>query len=112
MRLENAVAGSLLGRAAAAGVASWAGMLHAILYFVLGGLAGLVAGHLMSGHAFGWIGDAVVGIVGGLIGGLVFGAVFGTIRFAGVGEALAAIFFACLLTAILHLARPQTVARA
>lgn len=82
-------------------------MLLALLSLVLGGLAGLLAGHLMSGHAFGWIGDVVVGAVGGLIGGLVFGAVFGSAPLAPVGEALAAIFLACLLTAVLHLIWPQ-----
>lgn len=87
-------------------------MLHTLMYLVLGGLAGWIAGHLMSGHAFGWYGDLILGLVGGLIGGFVFGDFFGTLRFAGVGEALAAIFFACLLVSILHVVRPQGLAPA
>ena len=87
-------------------------MLHAIMYLVLGGLAGWIAGHLMSGRAFSWYGDLILGLAGGLIGGLVFGDFFGKLRFAGVGEALAAIFFACALVSILHLVRPQGVAPA
>lgn len=87
-------------------------MLHGILYLVLGGLAGWIAGHLMSGHAFSWWGDVLVGLAGGLIGGLVFERVFGTLRFAGVGEALAAILVACTLVSVLHLVRPQGLAQA
>jgi uncharacterized membrane protein YeaQ/YmgE (transglycosylase-associated protein family) len=87
-------------------------MLHVIGYLVLGGLAGWLAGHLMSGHAFGWWGDVLVGLVGGLIGGVVFGDVFGTLRFAGVGEALAAVFVALALVSVLHVVRPQGLAQA
>jgi uncharacterized membrane protein YeaQ/YmgE (transglycosylase-associated protein family) len=87
-------------------------MLHGIMYLVLGGLAGWIAGHLMSGHAFGWWADLVVGLAGGLIGGIVFENVFGTVRFAGVGEALAAVFVACALVSVLHVVRPQGLAQA
>lgn len=82
------------------------------MYLVLGGLSGWIAGYLMTGRAFEWYGDLAAGLVGGLIGGLVFQRVFGTLRFAGVGEALAAIFLACALVSILHLVRPQGMARA
>jgi uncharacterized membrane protein YeaQ/YmgE (transglycosylase-associated protein family) len=87
-------------------------MLHEIMYLVLGGLTGWIAGHLMSGHAFGWWGDLLVGLAGGLIGGVVFENVFGTLRFAGVGEALAAVLVACALVSVLHLVRPQGMAQA
>ncbi|MBO0701956.1 MAG: GlsB/YeaQ/YmgE family stress response membrane protein [Candidatus Dormibacteraeota bacterium] len=89
-------------------MASWVpAMLHVLMYLVLGGLAGWLAGHLMSGRAFSWYGDLVLGLVGGLIGGLLFEHVFGTLRLAGVGEALAAVFVACALVSVLHLVRPQ-----
>ena len=87
-------------------------MLHVIMYLVLGGLVGWIAGHLMSGRAFGWAGDMILGLVGGLIGGLIFERVFGTLRFAGVGEALAAILVACALVSVLHLVRPGGLAPA
>ncbi len=87
-------------------------MLHVIMYLVLGGLAGWIGGHLMSARAFGWPGDLILGLIGGLIGGLIFERVFGTLRFAGVGEALAAIFVACALVSILHLVRPRGLAPA
>ena len=87
-------------------------MFHVIGYLVLGGLSGWIAGHFMSGHAFGWWADVAVGLVGGLIGGVVFSNVFGTLHFAGVGEALAAILFACALVSLLHIARPQGLERA
>lgn len=87
-------------------------MLHVIVYLILGGLAGWVAGHLMSARAFGWWGDLILGLVGGLIGGLIFERVFGTLRYAGVGEALAAVFVACAVVSVLHLVRPQGLAPA
>lgn len=87
-------------------------MLHTIMYLVLGGLVGWIAGHLMSGRAFGWYGDLILGLIGGLIGGLIFQHVFGTLRFAGVGEALAAVFVACALVSVLHLVRPRGLAPA
>lgn len=87
-------------------------MLHVIMYLVLGGLAGWVAGHLMSARAFGWWGDLILGLLAGLIGGLIFERLFGTVRFAGIGEALAAVLVACAVVSILHLVRPQGLAPA
>ena len=78
-------------------------MLHAIGYLILGGLAGIVGGHLMSGRAFGPLVDLLLGIVGGLVAGLIFGALFNPVPLSGVGEALTVIFAACLVVAILHL---------
>ena len=44
-------------------------MVNLILYLIIGGLAGMVAGKLMSGHGYGIIGDVLLGIVGGFLGG-------------------------------------------
>jgi uncharacterized membrane protein YeaQ/YmgE (transglycosylase-associated protein family) len=48
----------------------------AFLWFILIGLAaGWLAGHLMKGGGFGFIGDIVVGVIGALIGGFLFRSV-------------------------------------
>jgi uncharacterized membrane protein YeaQ/YmgE (transglycosylase-associated protein family) len=44
------------------------------LWFILiGGVAGWLAGQIMSGKGYGILGDIVLGIVGGVVGGWLFG---------------------------------------
>ena len=44
------------------------------LWFILIGLAaGFLAGAVVKGHGFGWLGNLVVGVVGALLGGFIFG---------------------------------------
>ena len=47
-----------------------------VIYLLVGGLAGWLAGHLMQGKSLGLIANIAVGITGGLIGGWLF-EVFG-----------------------------------
>jgi uncharacterized membrane protein YeaQ/YmgE (transglycosylase-associated protein family) len=44
-----------------------------LIFLVIGGLAGWIAGLVMRGAGFGIVGNILVGIVGALVGGLVFG---------------------------------------
>lgn len=44
-----------------------------VIYLLVGGLAGWIAGHLMKGRSLGLVPNVVVGIVGGLIGAWIFG---------------------------------------
>ena len=44
-----------------------------IIFLVIGGVAGWLAGVIVKGGGFGLIGDIVVGIIGSLIGGWLFG---------------------------------------
>jgi uncharacterized membrane protein YeaQ/YmgE (transglycosylase-associated protein family) len=44
-----------------------------ILWIVIGGVAGWLAGQFMRGGGLGLIGNIIVGIVGGVIGGWIFG---------------------------------------
>lgn len=44
-----------------------------LLFLVIGGLAGWIAGLIMRGYGFGVLGNIIVGIIGALVGGLVFG---------------------------------------
>lgn len=44
------------------------------LWFILIGLAaGFLAGVVVKGHGFGFLGNTIVGIIGALLGGFVFG---------------------------------------
>ena len=42
---------------------------HLIIWLLIGGLAGWIAGLIVQGSGFGLIGDIVIGIVGALIAG-------------------------------------------
>jgi uncharacterized membrane protein YeaQ/YmgE (transglycosylase-associated protein family) len=48
--------------------------MNLILWLIVGGLAGWLAGEIMRGRGFGCIGNVLIGLVGGVIGGYVFGA--------------------------------------
>ena len=43
-----------------------------IIFLVIGGVAGWLAGVIVKGGGFGLIGDIVVGVIGSLIGGWLF----------------------------------------
>ncbi|KXS38382.1 MAG: hypothetical protein AWU55_1599 [Halomonadaceae bacterium T82-2] len=43
-----------------------------ILWLIIGGLAGWIAGNIMRGGGFGILGNIGVGVVGALIGGFLF----------------------------------------
>ena len=44
-----------------------------ILFLVIGGVAGWLAGLIMKGRGFGVVGNIFVGIIGGFLGGFLFG---------------------------------------
>jgi uncharacterized membrane protein YeaQ/YmgE (transglycosylase-associated protein family) len=46
--------------------------MHIILFLVIGALAGWLAGKIMKGKGFGFLGNLVVGIIGAVVGGFVF----------------------------------------
>ena len=46
---------------------------QAIVFLIIGGVAGWLAGLIIKGGGFGLIGNIVVGIVGAFIGGWLFG---------------------------------------
>ncbi|WP_394175487.1 GlsB/YeaQ/YmgE family stress response membrane protein [Thalassotalea litorea] len=66
-----------------------------IIFLIIGGVAGWLAGLLMKGGGFGIIGNIIVGIIGAVIGGYVFGllgisagGILGSIITATVGAAI------------------------
>ena len=67
-----------------------------VAWVIVGLIAGLLAGRVMTGGGYGLAGDLVVGLVGALIGGFLFGQ-FVTGTSASVGSILVAFLGACLL---------------
>ncbi len=49
---------------------------NVVAWIVLGGLAGTIAGRLLYGRAFGFIGNIILGLIGAFIGGEVSRLVF------------------------------------
>jgi uncharacterized membrane protein YeaQ/YmgE (transglycosylase-associated protein family) len=67
-----------------------------VAWVIVGLVAGLLAGRVMTGGGYGLVGDIVVGLVGALIGGFLFGQ-FVTGTYAFVGSMVVAFLGACLL---------------
>ena len=70
-------------------------MLGTIIFILIGCLAGFVAGKIMRGGGFGFIVNAVLGIIGGVVGGwlldllhISFGGLIGQIATAVIGAIL------------------------
>ena len=47
--------------------------MNFLWFIVIGAIAGWIAGKIMEGRGFGFLGNIIVGIIGGIIGGWVFG---------------------------------------
>jgi uncharacterized membrane protein YeaQ/YmgE (transglycosylase-associated protein family) len=48
------------------------GLEQAIVFLVIGGIAGWLAGLILKGGGFGLVGNIVIGILGALLGGWLF----------------------------------------
>ena len=86
-------------------------MVGGLLWWIIvGGIAGFLAGKVMSGGGFGVLVDIIVGIVGAMIGGWVFGLV-GIFPGGGlIGSIIVAFVGACILLWLVRLikkARPR-----
>jgi len=46
--------------------------MHIVWFILIGLVAGWVAGKLMKGKGFGFLGNIVVGVIGALVGGFLF----------------------------------------
>ena len=80
-------------------------MLHLIVYLIVGGVAGWLAGLVVRGRGFGIIGDIVLGVIGGFIGGWLFSRVLHLHLGGLLGEFAAAVVGAGILVLILRLVR-------
>jgi uncharacterized membrane protein YeaQ/YmgE (transglycosylase-associated protein family) len=76
-----------------------------ILYLVVGGIAGWLAGKIMSGHGYGIILDVILGIVGGFLGGWIVSGLLGIQATGLIASFIVAVIGACILVAIIHLIR-------
>lgn len=63
-----------------------------VIFLVIGGAAGWLAGTVMKGGGFGLLGNIIVGVVGGIVGGSIFrlleisvGGLVGSMVMATVG---------------------------
>ena len=79
-------------------------MLVALLvWLIVGGVAGWLAGLLVRGAGFGVLGDMVVGVVGGIIGGFLLGGLFGVSGGGLLWSCIASLLGAVLLLFIVRL---------
>ena len=79
--------------------------MHIIIWLIIGGLAGWIAGLIVQGTGFGIIGDIIVGIVGAVVAGWLLprlGIVIGT---GFVHEIINAIIGAVILLVVVGLIR-------
>ena len=73
-----------------------------MLWFLLIGIAaGWLAGQIMKGGGFGFVGDLIVGVIGALLGGFLFG-LFGLSAVGRLGSLVTATVGAIALIALLR----------
>ena len=79
--------------------------MHLIVFLIIGGIAGWLAGLLIRGRGFGIIGDIVVGVVGAFIGGFLLTAVGLAALFGAgiIGSIIVAVIGAVVLLFIIKL---------
>jgi uncharacterized membrane protein YeaQ/YmgE (transglycosylase-associated protein family) len=86
-------------------------MLHFIAFVIIGGVAGWLAGQIMSGKGYGVIVDVILVVVGGVVGGWIVGFIFGTLggtKPTGlVAEFVISAIGAIILVGVLHLVRRE-----
>jgi len=52
--------------------------MNFVMFILIGLSAGALAGRIVSGHGFGFVGDVVVGVIGAFLGGWLFSSFLGT----------------------------------
>ena len=79
-----------------------------LVWLIIGGLAGWLAGTVFSGHGYGILGDILLGIVGSFVGGFVLNNL---LHFSvGVGliaQFVVAFVGAVIIVGIVHLVRRE-----
>jgi len=81
---------------------------------VIGGIAGWLAGRIMTGHGFGIIWDVILGVVGGFLGSWILGAALGLLGKPGfhggvIVQSVTALVAACILVGIVHLIKREPI---
>lgn len=81
-------------------------------WIILGLLAGWLAGKIMRGSGYGFLGDIVLGILGAIIGGWITGALLGVdVTGLNIPSLIVAVLGACLLVAISRAVTGRRVGR-
>ncbi len=80
-------------------------IVHILIFLVVGGVAGWLAGLVVRGRGFGIIGDIVLGVIGSFIGAYLFKHILHLTIGGLIGEFAAAVVGAGLLVLILRLIR-------
>lgn len=80
-------------------------LVSLIIWLVIGGVAGWIAGLLMKGGSFGLIGNIIVGIIGAAIAGFLLPRIGVVIGGGMVAEIANAVIGACILLFVLRLIR-------
>ena len=70
--------------------------MNLFLFLLIGLIAGWLAGKIMKGKGFGFIGNLVVGVIGAFIGGIVFD-LLGIAAIGIIGSLIAALIGALIL---------------
>ena len=81
--------------------------MNLVMFILIGLSAGALAGRIVSGHGFGFVGDVVVGVIGAFLGGWLFSSFLGTTGGGGVLVSLGVAFIgAIVLLGLLRLVAP------
>jgi uncharacterized membrane protein YeaQ/YmgE (transglycosylase-associated protein family) len=80
-------------------------IVNLLIFVVIGGVAGWLAGLVVRGRGFGLIGDIVLGVIGSFLGGWLFKHVLHLSIGGRLGEFAAALVGAAILVLILRLIR-------
>jgi uncharacterized membrane protein YeaQ/YmgE (transglycosylase-associated protein family) len=83
--------------------------MHFILFLIIGGIAGWLAGKIMSGHGYGVIVDVILGVIGGLIGGWIISTFLGIQTSGLIVSFIVALVGACILVAVVHLIKREPI---
>jgi uncharacterized membrane protein YeaQ/YmgE (transglycosylase-associated protein family) len=71
--------------------------MNFVLFILIGLIAGALAGRIVSGHGFGFVGDIVVGVIGAFLGGWLFSTFLGTAGGGGVLMSLVVAFIGAIV---------------
>ncbi len=81
-------------------------MLFSILvWLIVGGVAGWLAGVLVAGRGFGLTGDIVIGIIGSVVAGVLFGHSVALFAHGLLGSIIAATIGAVIVLVVAKLVR-------
>ncbi len=81
-------------------------IMNIIIWLIVGGVAGRLAGLIVKGYGFGLIGNIIVGIIGALLAGWLFPIGFGAITAQPVvNDIIAATIGAVILLVVIGLIR-------